>query len=318
MRTHDVPHEKEKVFVPKRYYVLEKEKDKEKKKYLPTTTNTSRGARSYTIKNVPPINQADALLLPGSQQWSAKEGAYVVQSMSDMNNPASFLDGRGSLYVEDESIIPQSPNLNITTVQKVFTDPAYNNVNPSGVGDNVALFKYAKTIPFHRKGIIITGLTPESSFTLNYNALVERVVNQQDTDLVVLARPSPGEDTIATQLYTMITRDMPVGCKFSDNGFGDWFLGVVDEVANVVSSIGKPIMAAVSGYQNSRAGTVEQAAAQSFSAPKVKMIKNKAANKTQKSKGAGKIKKGQVVSGPRLPTGKFNSPEAKAKRKRNK
>jgi hypothetical protein len=292
----------EKVYHPKKYYTVQKGV----KTYLMTNPQDVLTVRSLTLKNTPPDNDAVASLLPGTRVWNAKHGVYAVQTMSDMNNPASFLDTRGSLYIVNDQLGPtQTPNP--STTQPAFTDPpaettTYNLAESSYF---VGSAKTAKTIPFHRKGAIFTGLDPKSTFKLRFASIVERVVSWQEPDLVVIASPSPGEDQIATALYTMITRTMPVAVKFNDNGFGDWFLGVVDEIANVVSSVGKPIMAAVSGYQTSRQNSSQP--------PALLPAQAKGPGKVKKSKN---IEKGDVVvSGPRMESGKFSSPESKLSKK---
>jgi hypothetical protein len=289
--------------VPRKLYTMVKGK----KEYLPMAVLATYGARSYSIKNTPPNTNAEAMLLPGTQSWDAKEGCMVVQTMGDMNNPASFIDTRGSIFIPDEDVCPTDYNES-NALQQIYTDPPVYFA-PTAVGLdnlNIASFKTAKTIPFHRKGAIFTELSPESSFKINYTVIVERLVSQQDRNLVVLAKPSPGEDAMATQLYTHIIRDMPVGVRFRDNGFGDWFLGVVDEVANVVSSIGKPIMAAVNGYQQSRAGSTPQPTVV------IEEVQAPLPKKTQKALGAGKSKKKGTVAGPLLPNNRFKSQQAKS------
>jgi hypothetical protein len=294
--------------IPKRYYIL----DKGKKVYLPEATVVYTGVRSYTYKNVPPNTLTDAMLLPGTQQWGAEEGIYMVQTMSDMDNPPSFVDTRGSLYSQNELSCPsQTSALNAS--RQILTDPPFQFHTSAGRGGgtNICEFQTLKTIPFHRKGAIFTGLTPQSTFTVNYFNIIERVVSQQDTDLVVLAIPSPGEDQMATKLYTEIVKSMPVACRFKDNGLGDWFLGIADGVANFVSSIGKPIMGAVEGYQKAREAKVE-VPTQGYGAPKL-MTPEREAKRVQKKVGAGRVKKsGAVAQGPVLPSGKFRSAQAKA------
>jgi len=305
--------------IPKKYYIMKKGE----KVYLPAATVVYTGVRSYTYKNVPPNNVEDAMLLPGTQQWDAIEGAYIVQTMSDMNNPPSFVDTRGSLYTINEQLSPSSPTAN--QVRSVFTDPPSGFATSAGRGGgtNICSFKTAKTIPFHRKGMIVTGQTIQSTYKINYHVIVERIVNQQDKDLVVLAQPSPGEDTIATGLYTELVKKMPIGVRFKDNGLGDWFLGIVDGVADFVSGIGKPIMGAVDGYQAVRKGNLPvEHAPQNYGAPRLeaphkeKKPVQKVLKQNQKSVGAGRVKKsGLVAEGPRLPGGQFRSANSSAQRK---
>jgi hypothetical protein len=143
----------------KKYYVLEKGN----KRYLDLATVPYLGSRSYSYKNTPPNGVADAMLLPGTQQWGAAEGAYMVQTMSDMDNPPSFLDTRGSLWTTDEAHCPTAASANAGFI--VFTDPPNTKQLVSSTQvTNTCGFATAKTIPFHRKGLIFTGLTGQSTF----------------------------------------------------------------------------------------------------------------------------------------------------------
>jgi len=92
------------------------------------------------------------------------------------------------------------------------------------------------------------------------------VISPQDQSLSVLAKPSPPVDNVALQLYAEIVQKIPVGVRFKDNGLGDWFLGVVDEVANVVNTIGTPIMSAVDMYRTKRKKQAKKAGSKSVAA----------------------------------------------------
>jgi len=109
-------------------------------------------------------------------------------------------------------------------------------------------------IPFNRKGIFCTGLTPQSTFTLNFNSILEVFPTYQNPQLVLLTKPSPSEDYVALELYSKAVRDFPVGVMFGANGLGDWILGCVDPIADFASEIGTPVMGAINGYQTARKG----------------------------------------------------------------
>jgi hypothetical protein len=126
----------------------------------------------------------------------------------------------------------------------------------------------------------------------------------------VLANPSPGEDVIATQLYTEIIKCMPVACRFKDNGLGDWFLGIADGIADFVGSIGKPIMGAVTGYQQARGNAPVMAAPQHYGPPKLQ--KPASEKRYQKQIGGRRKKNGEVQKGPRNNGGSFKGPAGKA------
>lgn len=256
-----------------------------------------------------PQTKADMLLLPGSQQWDAKDGAYVVQTMSDMDNPSDFMTPLCKLYTGQEATLPSIPSTNANLA-------AYASVPQSVTADGVLAFPVTKFVPFHRKGIFVDGLVPEATFVINHVTIIERIINQQNPDLVVLAKPSPPSDPVATRIYEMVVREMPVGCKFSENDLGDWFLGVADSVADAAKSILHPMLGAVEGYQNARRPATTQGATYSQTPPPQQVVVvQKTAGKMKKKPNAG----GQSVvrQGPRMENQKFTSPGAKAMKKKN-
>lgn len=209
------------------------------------------GPLTATWDNMPPKTISEAMILPKTQQWGSEDGAYVVQYMNDMCNEPSFVSVEKSLYADQELVAPLVGAANIigTFIPGFIPSDGLPEFLPG-----YAVFTYNKKCPFNKKGIVAYGLTPQSAFTLNLVTVIEREISSQDQSLSVLAKMSPPLDPIALGIYSAIVGDLPVGVRFSDNDFGEWFLGVVDEISNVVSSIGKPILSAVGEYQNSRHG----------------------------------------------------------------
>lgn len=192
---------------------------------------------------LPPTHLADAMLLQGSQQWNASEGAYCVATMSTLNNCPKYLDTVGHCFINDmENPIQSEPQTGVNGYIRLQTGP-----NPPFMAPSVHCLT-----PFNRKGMYISGLSDQSTFTLNYNIIIE-VFPAQTSTLITLATPSPCEDPLATQLYSLITCRLPVGVRFSDNDLGDFFLGIADTIANVVGNIARPIAMASQGWVDQRA-----------------------------------------------------------------
>jgi len=283
---------------------------------------------SVRWESLPPNSLADAMLLCGSKQWDAAKGCYIVQTMNDMENPASPPDYVSTAF-NDPSVHPVIANSLIVPTNDLsnsaYFDPYFGFINAwtlenaSEELDQLLFVTHAnKRIPFDRKGVIVTGLTPQSTFTINYNSVIERFLSSSERDLVVLAQPSPCEDLKAMALYSLIARDLPVGVEFTQNDFGDWFLGICDEVANVVSTVGKPIMGAIDSYQQSRQNPtqkVQQSASTYSSNPTTSammaqpQLKRKLATSKKGGKKSGR-KATDFVSGPTLPNGKFKAKNA--------
>jgi len=202
------------------------------------------------IDNLPPVSLAEAMLLPGTQQWDAIEGCYVVQTMDCLDNPPTFPNSMGSIYTSNELAWPNA---------QVAVDTGSNGVvyaaipqADSGLNQDCSINNF-KT-PFNKKGAIFSGLNAQTTLKVNRTIILERFISSQDPNLSVLASMSPSEDYVALQLYSEISRFMPVGTRVKNNGLGDWFLGCVDSIVETVSSIGKPLMGAIKGYQDVRSG----------------------------------------------------------------
>jgi hypothetical protein len=182
----------------------------------------------------PPQNPGSALLLDGSKQWKAKEGAYVVDTLNS-----------------DE--IPSGPNMTCVGMILPVTDPNYVvnavsvcgatavavSTNTGGPTTTTAAVCSIGILPtaFNHSGLYFQGLSYTTTLTLNAIFYIERFPTQQDTDLVVLARRSPRCDSVAKSLYSEIIRDMPTGVPQRMNGLGEWFADAVSEAANFVAPV---------------------------------------------------------------------------------
>jgi hypothetical protein len=181
-----------------------------------------------------PASQADALRLPGSVQWEAKDGCYCPATLTNLLLPISncqvicpyFYDTTG---YAGAIVIPAIP-VNINTGQSAF--PVVNLVD------------------FNMKFAYFAGMAVNTTLQLNSNITVERFPDSTLPDLEVLAHPSPHRDTIAMDMYSSIVSDIAVAVPVSENSFGDFFsdaIGAIkDYVQPVLSVIPHPAAQALS------------------------------------------------------------------------
>jgi len=94
---------------------------------------------------------------------------------------------------------------------------------------------------FHTSGAYFTGLSLQSTLTVTGNFYIERFPSQLETDLVILAKPSPGFDARALELYSHALSGLPPGVMVKENGLGDWFMDTVGKVAGFAAPILKSI-----------------------------------------------------------------------------
>lgn len=195
----------------------------------------------------PPLDIAQALLLGGSQQWAAAEGCYCTSVMSNLDNPATYIDNAGKLMMNVED-----SNLVANTCWSGLTIPSGHAVLPPGGSYRIHYETAHKLVPYNMKGAYFTGLSPQTSLVANAVWILETFPTST-SPLVTLATPSPCLDPYAMEIYSHVTCKMPVGVRFADNGLGDFFLGIVDTIAEVVTTIGRPLVAIADGYQQYRA-----------------------------------------------------------------
>lgn len=192
--------------------------------------------RMLVMEN-PPSNLAAALLLRGSKQWGAEEGCYVVSAFHDPKVEVYGSDAVG-IYMTNFTALPGDVP---TPVQLVTHPIPYTATQWSGSYYNIPAISISE---FDISGAYFSGLTPQTTLTLNWNVAIERFPTQAEADLEVLADPAPELDDVALKFYSHAVLSLPVGVPVKENGFGDWFKDVVstasDFVAPVLSAIPHP------------------------------------------------------------------------------
>jgi hypothetical protein len=180
-----------------------------------------------------PSTEAQALLLYGSRTWLAKDGCYCVNTFNSTEiSPNCSSTTQPVVYIT-------TPN---DTVQ-LIPAPVYNGAVPS-----IALPRSLFWANVNIAGAFFTGLSLTTSLKINYNVIVERFPSPNGNDLAVLAQPSPSFDPEALQMYSRCVHELPVGVPVAENGFGDWFSGVVNTVSDTLSSVSKfaaPILSVI-------------------------------------------------------------------------
>jgi len=213
------------------------------------------GSGTVIVASAPPTNIAAAMLLPGSVQWKAKEGAYVVPTLNSTN----MTSGEDNTCVIINDSAGASTLRGFGLIQSLVTGaPTLNTINflgPNGVG----------LTDFNQAGAYFTGLSNSTTLTVNIIHYFERFPSidiPSDVNLVVLAKPSCRFDPKALELYSAVIRHMPVGVPQRYNGLGDWFREAVqtakDIVSPVLSAIPHPIAMMGAGVLNGIAGNISK------------------------------------------------------------
>jgi hypothetical protein len=249
--------------------------------YPTSTTGPNYGNISGSVSAVfspnPPETIAEAMLLDGTRQWHAKEGAMVVSTMNSSMLP----------IINNQCITrvayPDSP-LDTSVYINMPLNDTYLTIIGSGTGATYGTAYFPRTylIPFNMGGIYITGLSAQSSFAANIRVYCEPFPSQLLNPLTPLAQPSAPADYAALQVFAEMARDMPPGVMLCENGFGDFFgdlaqkiKGFIAPVANVVSRVASFIphpaaqaVARISGVVGDVAGNMMPASEQAYNEPK--------------------------------------------------
>lgn len=178
-----------------------------------------------------PTTSATATSIPGSQQWDAEKGCYVVAIMSaQTNNPTE----------EKSSVIFTGTDSALSGTQRYCNVVAGAASNPPVIANAGA---EQLVSPFFGCGAYFSGLPAGTELTVNTIHYIERFVDASNLDLVVLAQPSPYYDAAALELYSKTASRLPHGVKAGDNADGDW----IKNIADVLSTFGVPGMPFVKG-----------------------------------------------------------------------
>lgn len=173
----------------------------------------------------PPINIAQAMLYPGSRQFRAAEGGYMIGTYTDPENPPTFV-----AYT-----MPVIPN-------NAVDDLEYANVNSGNVfvptiqsATPVACLPAVRILPMNQQGMIFTGLSAQTTLTLTWNVFLETFPSIAEEQILVLAEPSAMYDPIALELLSQIVGELPVGVPSTWNPEGEWWKEVVGTLGDLIS-----------------------------------------------------------------------------------
>lgn len=185
-----------------------------------------------------PAGLASVMLLNGARQWEAKDGCMVIPTLNDMNIPVQSAS----------TVVPfirgPAAAINIGGISVVPTiKSGYLGATSVGIGNNQSLSVGTATLSsaqlpythygnFNTGGAYFTGLSYSTTLTVNAIYYIERFPVPSDTNLVVLANPSPPYSSAAMDLYPEMLRFLPPGCKVGDNADGDWFFEAIKTVSD--------------------------------------------------------------------------------------
>jgi len=91
------------------------------------------------------------------------------------------------------------------------------------------------------RGALFSGLSLQTTLTVNMTWIIERQPDVTISDLVVLAVEPPERDQVALDLYTHISNHLPAGVPVAENGLGDWFMDALSTAADFIAPVASAI-----------------------------------------------------------------------------
>jgi len=191
------------------------------------------GVTSALPVPAPPQNLAQAMLLPGTKQWRAKDGCYVVSALN-----TDLLEAQNTNAVQP--IVQYNPT-DVSAPNLMISLPFATGLNFPAGGPGINGFLPQYWTNFDQSGAIFSGLSATTTIQCTWVVDVERFPTEQQSDLSVIATPSTIFSPACLEAYSMIVQDMPVGVTFAENGLGDWFMDAVSSVRDVIMPVLRPI-----------------------------------------------------------------------------
>lgn len=194
----------------------------------------------------PPNKLSDVTTYPGTRQWKAEEGAYVVYPFIGGDNAP-----RGP--------VPCTPAVVPDFSYSTSVEPDQVKVGWLGNVRTVGSAKYS--IPFkaefvHQPGIYFTGLSENSTLSLTWNVYYETFPGKDEKDILVLATPSGNYDPVALELLNRALASLPVGVPASMNPSGEWFWDIVSKLADLAAPIGTALGGPLGGIIGAGVGSL--------------------------------------------------------------
>lgn len=198
------------------------------------------GSTTNTYIREPPTSLAQAMLLPGTRQWEAKEGSYTVVNFNKIEN-----DFREPSYIEpvivhnnEDGEIQEAPSVNDFNV--MVCDAINNDFD----------YPSAYSLRMHdinQSGVLYTGNHAESKYTITAIFYYESVPGIIAGIPLQLSVPLAPYDPVALAAYGAASDLMPPGVKKGENGLGDFFLDVAQGLLSQIPVVGPALNTAITG-----------------------------------------------------------------------
>lgn len=200
-----------------------------------------------------PKNLSEALLIPGSVQWHAKEGSYSTVTMRP---------GKSS---QISPVRPVLLNNDFSSAVTTDTGCYVPRQVPRTVWGNATAVCSANACiqPMNSSVNMYTGLSDSTSLTLRVRFIIERFPSVSESEILPLVTPTAPFDPLAIELYEKVVARFPPAVMYKENPAGEWWKRVLGGIAEIAAPLvgflpipgsqiaGKVLEAASTGLQTS-------------------------------------------------------------------
>jgi hypothetical protein len=211
-----------------------------KESYAAYTNGAAVSPRLYNSSRSPATTIAEAILVPNSVQWKAKEGAYVNATMTVPENPPMGLQAAGRIFKYNNTLTGTGATASVPVNVSIDTTTATSTTS-SGVTS------FCQPTPFDTSGAYFTGLNTNSTLQVNMTVVYEKFPVPSEVSILPLAQPSPAYDPVALKLYALTLSKLPPGCAQSENPLGEWWGKVMSGLGKILPIAGMALNFVVPG-----------------------------------------------------------------------
>jgi hypothetical protein len=208
-----------------------------------------------SFRNIPRTT-AEALLIPGSNEWAAKDGVYAVCRFAGVENPPYTVDYNLPVLFEVDDI-PSSPSTSSAVSPPTFPNTSQIIIPNHALDSNSPASPAWKSFPVHTSGSIFTGLNENSSLRINFNVIIENFPGPRDQKDLSIATPSASFDPRTLEIYSHTLCHAPVAVPVGENPLGEWFMDVVGKVGNFLKVLPNPIASTIGSGMSYVADTMK-------------------------------------------------------------
>jgi hypothetical protein len=205
----------------------------------PPTGFPDTSASFFPVKS-PPTTLADMLLLPGTTQWEAAEGAYSVVQLLELDNTPPGAVPEYPLYIDEDfdaiNVIPDGTGLVPTTTCRVPHLQTGFFAGGNGLVPKPYMPRIPGHVPMNTTIQMYSGLSDQTTLTLRVRWILERFPNDNEPEIVVLTSPTAPWDPVAIEIQSRLMAKLVPAVMFKENPKGEWWKTMLAGIADIAGS----------------------------------------------------------------------------------